>query len=69
MAAASIVAEIPKLTELSPMPEFIQHRQTLWDSAKNRYEAEVQAKTPEPITIKTFGKVFEFESSVIFGDY
>jgi uncharacterized protein YeaO (DUF488 family) len=57
MAAAPATSDVPKLTELNPLPEFINHRQTIWDTVKTRYSAELEAKTPEAIIIKTFGKV------------
>lgn len=45
--------------EMNPLPDFIGKRQVLWDKFKERYVEELKAKTPEPIKIETFDKVFK----------
>ena len=61
MAAVAVQSsDVPKmaeLTELNPLPAFIEHRQTVWDKVKTQYKQELQAKNSSPITIRTFGKV------------
>ncbi|GIY74491.1 threonine--tRNA ligase 1, cytoplasmic [Caerostris darwini] len=50
-------------SELKPWPTYIQERLQIWDKLYADYEAELQAKTPEPIKVTLpDGKVVEGES-------
>ncbi|GIY77869.1 threonine--tRNA ligase 1, cytoplasmic [Caerostris darwini] len=55
---------LKKITsELKPWPTYIQERLQIWDKLYADYEAELQAKTPEPIKVTLpDGKVVEGES-------
>lgn len=44
------------LKELSPLPEFLDHRIKLWDKFKADYEAELATKEPKPIKISVTDK-------------
>ena len=45
-----------KLSELSPLPDFIQTRQVLWDKFKARYEAELEVNKANAKDIKVQAK-------------
>lgn len=48
---------------MSPWPAYIQERLSMWDQLYAKYQAELAAKTPEPIQVTLpDGKVIDGES-------
>ncbi|XP_074598873.1 threonine--tRNA ligase 1, cytoplasmic-like [Brevipalpus obovatus] len=45
-----------KLEELDPLPEYIEHRQKLWDKFRKDFFKELRSKIPSAIRVKVCGK-------------
>lgn len=50
------------VAELSPWPDFIQARLTLWDKLKKEADDALAAKVPEPITVSLIFRGFTADS-------
>lgn len=48
--------EDESIAEINPHPDFIAHRQRLWDEFKKAYEEDLQSKVPAEITINAKDK-------------